>query len=107
MSAGAAVLVWLVLILMMGIEFAFGYVPALRATVPFIGIAMAALVALTFMRLASSRGLPPIFAMAAVFWICVMLGLGSMDPFTRHDIPVGNYRPNGAAPGAPAGDGQR
>ena len=30
----------------------------------------------------------PIFALAGVFWLAVMLGLGSLDAFTRTDVPV-------------------
>ena len=59
-----------------------------RGVVPFIGCGMAVLVALTFMRLGRDRGLPPIFAMAGVFWLLIILGLGNLDSFTRHDIPA-------------------
>jgi molybdopterin-containing oxidoreductase family iron-sulfur binding subunit len=44
--------------------------------------------ALTFMRLGSSRGLTPAFALAGVFWLCILIGLGSLDSFTRHDIGI-------------------
>ncbi len=63
--------------------------PGLRGAGPFIGLGMAALVALTFMRLGKGRGLVPVFAVAGMFWLCVLLGLGTLDPFTRHDIPAG------------------
>ena len=53
-----------------------------------IGIGLALLVALTFMRLGSSTGLVPVFALAGVFWLCVLLGLGSMDALTRHNLSV-------------------
>ncbi len=88
------VLVWLVLLGLLALEVVAAYLPAIRGATPFIGIGMAVLVALTFMRLGSSRGLVPLFALAGVFWIVVMLGLGSLDSFTRRDIPV---PPNGGA----------
>lgn len=81
-------LVWLVLLVLLLMEFAAAYLPSLRGAPPFIGIFMACVVAMTFMR-PGSRGLPPIFAIAGVFWLLVMLGLGGMDSFTRHDISVG------------------
>ncbi len=88
MSLLSTVLIWLGLLLLLAMEFAAAYSPMLRRVVPFIGLGMAILVALTFMRLGSSRGLVPIFAVAGVFWICVMIGLGGLDPFTRHDIQI-------------------
>jgi hypothetical protein len=31
--------------------------------------------------------------LAAVFWLMVMFGLGSMDPATRHDVGVARQTP--------------
>ncbi len=53
-----------------------------------IGLCLAIVVALTFMRLGSSGGLVPVFAVAGVFWLCILLGLGSMDTLTRHNVSV-------------------
>ena len=80
------ILTWLLLLLLLAAEFLAARLPATAPAVPFIGLGMAVIVALTFMRLGSSRGLMPIFAVAGTFWLCVMIGLGSMDSFTRHDI---------------------
>jgi cytochrome c oxidase subunit IV len=88
MTLLSAVLVWLGLMVLLALEYVSAYLPPVSGAVPFIGICMAVIVALTFMRLASSRGLVTIFAMAGVFWMLVMMGLGSMDSFTRHDIPI-------------------
>jgi cytochrome c oxidase subunit 4 len=85
----SALLVWFVLLILLALEFGAAYLPVLREVVPFIGAGMAVLVALTFMRLGSSRGLVPIFAIAGLFWVCIMLGLGGLDSFTRHDILIG------------------
>jgi cytochrome c oxidase subunit IV len=86
MTLISTLLVWLGLLLLLVLEFAAAYSPAMRGGAPFIGIAMAIIVALTFMRLGNSRGLPTIFAAAGVFWLIIILGLGGLDSFTRHDV---------------------
>jgi hypothetical protein len=88
MTTRSIVLVWLGLLILLGLQFVLAHYAALRGIVPFVGIAMAILVALTFMRLSSANGLIPIFALAGAFWILVMLGLGGLDSFTRHDLAV-------------------
>lgn len=88
MRLGRALLVWLLLMALLAVEFALSMFAASRPVVPFVGIGMAAIVALTFMRLGSARGLPAVFAVAGMFWLAVLLGLGSLDPLTRHDVPV-------------------
>ena len=82
LGVGPVVLCLLLAVLLV-LEF---FVRGLWAAV--IGLAMATLVALTFMQLARMPGLPAAFALAAVFWLMILMGLGSMDPVTRHDIPV-------------------
>ena len=94
MSAGRTVVVWLALLAAVGLEFGLSFLPGARWAVPYIGLGMAAVVALTFMRLGSSRGLPQVFAAAGVFWLCVMMALGSLDSFTRHDVPVQAFKQN-------------
>jgi cytochrome c oxidase subunit 4 len=79
----ATIGVWLVLMLLLGIEFSVGGAAAMA-----IGGAMAVIVALTYMRLTRSKDVSSAFALAAVFWLMVLLGLGSMDSATRHDISV-------------------
>jgi len=49
---------------------------------------MAITVAMTFMRLPSAPGTATVFVLSGVFWLCILLGLGSMDSATRHDIGV-------------------
>jgi caa(3)-type oxidase subunit IV len=53
---------------------------------PLVGLSMAVLVALGFMQINRGADLNRIFAAAAVFWLAILLGLGSLDPFTRHDV---------------------
>ena len=38
------------------------------------------------MDLPRAGGTAAIFAMAGVFWLGILIGLGSVDPSTRHDI---------------------
>jgi len=52
-------------------------------------LAMVALIACGFMDLRRGGMLSQIFAMAALFWLCVLLGLGAMDPMTRQVYPAG------------------
>ncbi len=49
---------------------------------------MLAIVALAFMRLRSTVPLGQNFALAAAVWLSILLALGSVDRFTRSDIPV-------------------
>ena len=81
-------LLWLLLLVLAAIEFGVGHLKGGGGATPFIGLLMAVLVAVGFMRLREAPGLAAVFALAGVFWICVLMGLGSMDPATRHDIPV-------------------
>jgi cytochrome c oxidase subunit 4 len=86
-TARRGLLVWLLLVLLLGVEVLASRSAVTARLVPVIGVAMAALVAMTFMRLGRTRGLAAIFALAGVFWLAVMLGLGGLDPVTRHDKP--------------------
>ena len=49
---------------------------------------MAAVIALAFMRLRDTRPLGRGFALAALVWLLILLGLGSVDRLTREDVPV-------------------
>lgn len=88
MTAWGILSVWLVLLGLLALEFVLGTVPGAQFAPPIIGVAMALIVSMTFMRLASMRGAAAIFAMAGAFWLCILMGMGSLDPATRHDIPV-------------------
>ena len=59
---------------------------------------MVVLIALNFMRLRSGSDLSRIFAIAGLFWVLVLFGLGGADLFRRRDEPVGR------AVGVAAGD---
>lgn len=58
----------------------------------FAGI-MVLTVALMFMHLRKAPMVARGFAVAAVFWLIVLFGLGSMDALTRDWYPVQHYNP--------------
>ena len=80
-------IVWLVLALLLAVELLATLMHASILPLP-IGIIMACVVAVCFMNLRRSSPLSRIFAVAGVFWLLVLLGLGAMDPLTRTDVPV-------------------
>jgi cytochrome c oxidase subunit 4 len=90
-STGRVILLWLVLLVLLGLEFVAGA----RLAIVLAGL-MAALVALGFMRLSRSPGLPRAFALAGLFWLLVLFGLTGADVATRHDLAL--------PPGAQAGE---
>ena len=49
---------------------------------------MIALVATVFMHVTKASAIARIFALAGVFWMVVLLGLGSVDFFARRDYPA-------------------
>ena len=82
---------WLGLLVLFAMELGISYLPISRTLRPmllFIAAGMIAIVAIVFMRLASSPNLAKVFAAAGVFWLMVLLGLGSIDPMTRTIVPV-------------------
>jgi hypothetical protein len=53
---------------------------------------MVALVAFGFMEIATAPPAAHLFAVAALLWLAILLGLGTMDPFTRTNYPVQAWR---------------
>lgn len=88
MSGRAVLLTMAGLLGLLALEFALAFTALPRLVLPAVGVAMVVVTAFTFMRLRAGGRLSAVFALAAVFWLCVMMGLGSMDPATRADIPV-------------------
>ena len=82
----APILAWIALLVLLAAE-AFGTLRVgLGNAAPFVGLTMAAIVALVFMRARTTTSLSQFFLIAGVFWLIVLLGLGIMDPITRHDV---------------------
>ena len=79
-------LAWFALILLWGLEFGVSFIdmpPSLRPVLLVVAFAMLAFVALYFMHLGRGPILVRGFAVVAIFWMIVLIGLGSIDPLTR------------------------
>lgn len=84
-------LTWLALLLLGGIEFeasSLNIDRSLRPLVMLPAVLMVAAVAVSFMEVGKGPTIVRGFAVAAIFWLIVLLALGSMDPLTRIDYPV-------------------
>ena len=84
-------LCWLGLILLAAIELGCAHVnfnPSHRPVLLVPALAMVALVGLMFMRVRSGIAIVRVFAVAGLFWLTIMLGLGMMDAMTRAMYPV-------------------
>jgi cytochrome c oxidase subunit IV len=86
------VLLWLLLIALAATAFGCSFLQIARSwrvVLLLPSIAMAAVIAIGFMEVRKGGALSLAFAVAALFWLCVLLGLGSMDPLTRVVYPAG------------------
>ncbi len=84
-------LAWITLLVLGGIAFGLSFVPMGRSLRPLImipSVLMAALVAIVFMEVGRGPVIVRGFAVAAMFWLLLLLGLGSIDPLTRVDYHV-------------------
>lgn len=82
---------WVVLLLLGCAEFAASFLPLARSLRPLIMIPaalMVVLVSVSFMEVRKGPALIRAFAVAALFWLLILLGLGSVDPVTRTVYPV-------------------
>ena len=82
---------WLLLLLLGAAEFAISFLPFDRSVRPLLMIPaglMAVVVAVAFMEVGKGPTIVRGFAVAAMFWLIVLLALGSMDPVTRTDYLV-------------------
>ncbi len=80
-------LAWLVLMLLLGLEVAaallhIGWLAAVLAP------AMVVIVVTAFMKIRTETPLSRVFAAAGLFWLAVMLGMGSIDFAVRRNVPV-------------------
>ncbi len=89
-------LTWALLLALAGGQFLISGIhmsPQDRPVVLFLAGAMVVTVAFVYMNLGSAPIVARGFAVAAVFWLIVILGLGSMDALTRHLWLVGTINP--------------
>jgi low temperature requirement protein LtrA len=88
--------IWALLMALAGGEFVVSGMRMHAANRPllflFTGV-MVFLVGMLFMRLKQAPTVAKGFAVAAVFWLIVLFGLGSMDALTRSWYPVQHYNP--------------
>lgn len=81
-----ALFCWLALLLLAAIEIGGSTVQFDRSLRPLLllpALAMVTLVGLIFMRVRNSIAPARGFALAALVWLLLLLGLGTMDPMTR------------------------
>jgi hypothetical protein len=94
---------WLALLALGAIEFGMTWLPFLPSYRPLLllpAFVMVALVGLMFMGARVSATIARGFAIAALFWLAVLPGLGMVDPLTRATHFVNNVsitvKPQGA-----------
>jgi cytochrome c oxidase subunit IV len=88
---------WLVLVLLVALEFGLTFLPLAREARPLIlipAVAMAAVVAVAFMQIGRGPAIVRVFAAAGLLWLTFLLVLGSLDPMTRVDYSVETVSPN-------------
>ena len=79
-------LAWLALILLWALEFGLSFVdmpPSMRPVILMPAAAMVVILAVFFMHVGDGPTIVRGFAVVAIFWMIVLIGLGSMDPLTR------------------------
>lgn len=83
---GRLLLTWLALLLLGAVEFGLSLLPIGHSWRPLIaipGVLMIILVAVNFMEVHRGPAIIRAFAVAAAFWLLILLVLGSADPLTR------------------------
>ena len=79
---------WVVLLVLLAIQFGASFLPldpSLRPLLLVPAALMLAAVATMFMQIGRGPVLVRVFAAAGLLWVSILLGLGSLDPLTRHD----------------------
>jgi cytochrome c oxidase subunit IV len=101
----------LLLFVLLAIEFGMAFLPLPRSLRPLILIPAALMVCVVgsvFMEVRQGPSIVRLFAIAALLWLAILLGLGSLDPLTRKDYLVQDPAaipgpaPASAAPQTPA-----
>jgi len=88
---------WVLLLLVGAVEFGASFLPLGHLGRPLImipAIAMIGLVAFGFMNVTKGPVIVRTFAVAALFWLLILLALGSVDPLTRvnYTVPTPDQR---------------
>ncbi|MCE2576583.1 hypothetical protein [Komagataeibacter sp. FNDCR2] len=80
---------WVLLMLLFGEELIMakiGFTPGICAGAVLMGL----IIVFGFMRIAQAPPLAAIFALGGLFWLTILLALGSLDSFTRTNFAVGD-----------------
>ncbi len=84
-------LAWVLLMVLLAIELGTSFLPLDRSARPLVlipAVLMVAVVGTIFMEVGRGPEIVRLFAVAALLWLSMLLGLGSLDPMTRIDYPV-------------------
>lgn len=87
-------LAWLLLLVLLAVEFGISFLAIGRPARPLILVPAALMVAVVgsvFMQVARGPTIVRLFATAALLWLAILLGLGSLDALTRTDYRVQAY----------------
>jgi cytochrome c oxidase subunit 4 len=89
------VVTFLLLLILLALEVWMSLLPlssSIRLLILIPAVVMVALVAFGFMEIATAPPAAHLFAVAALLWLAILLGLGSVDPLTRTDYAVQAWR---------------
>ncbi len=78
---------WLCLMVLLGVEIG-AAVLQMGSVAAYVAPVMIATVAGAFMQIGSETPLSRIFCIAGLFWLAILVGLGSVDFLARRDIPT-------------------
>ena len=79
-------LAWVLLMVLLAIEFGASFLPLDRSARPLVlipAVLMVGVVGTIFMEVGRGPEIIRLFAVAALLWLSILLGLGSLDPMTR------------------------
>ena len=79
------ILTWVALIAVLLLQVATATLLQVPAAASLFGLVSTSIVLIAFMRVRSGSPLMGIFGIAGLFWLIILLGLGTMDPATRTD----------------------
>jgi len=84
-------LAWVLLMVLLAIEFGVSFLPLDPSARPLVlipAVLMVGVVGTIFMEVGRGPEIIRLFAAAALLWLSILLGLGSLDPMTRIVYPV-------------------
>ncbi|MGI8570974.1 MAG: cytochrome C oxidase subunit IV family protein [Methylocella sp.] len=83
---GRLLMAWALLMVLLAIEFGASFLPSDRSARPLVlipAVLMVGVVGSIFMEVGRGPEIIRLFAVAGLLWLCILLGLGSLDPMTR------------------------